>query len=107
MNINNIPVKEILDFEKENNLTLIVNERPKHFNLPTYYAFFENSEVLEGRFLCGKYGNGETIDEAILNYAKEIEGKKLIMNAYTGHRKEITCPKLIHTKSTTIVVINE
>lgn len=68
MELNLIRTKEILDFQNEIGYELVVNERAIRANspagLPKYYAKFKNAEVIEVCCLCGKYGNGNTIDEA-------------------------------------------
>lgn len=99
MKFNLIDTKEIIDFEQELGMELIVNERPKSANLPRYYVSFEHIEVKEGSMLIGTSGNGETIDDALENYCKEIETKRIVLFAYdSDKRREVECPKLIHTK---------
>lgn len=93
-----IKEKEILDFEEEISVEIIVRERPKPYS-KKFYAQFHDTEVLEGNILSSKFGDGDTIDEAILDYCKEIEGKTLVISARTKNRIEIKCPtKLVHTK---------
>lgn len=98
MKINRINTKEILDFEKELNVELEVNERPPSSGLYRYYVSFNNTEVSEGSMLIGSFGNGSTIDEALQDYCKEIETKTIVLFARSDKRREILCPKLIHTK---------
>ena len=102
MKLNLIAEQEILDFEKEHGLELKVTERPDHLrtynNLPRYYVSFENGEIRDGRGLIGATGNGNTVDEAIQDYCKEIGTKTLVLNAYSRGRKEIVLPRLFHTK---------
>ena len=102
MKLNLITTKEILDFEKEIGYELVVNERTVHAGSPArlskYYVQFENSEVMGGGCLAGRYGNGNTIDEAIKNYCREISNCRIAFGAYTNERKEIQFPKLVHTK---------
>jgi len=102
MILNLITSKEILDFEKEIGYELVVNERAIHAGSPArlskYYVQFENAEVIEGGCLVAKYGNGNTIDEAIKDYCREVSNCKIAFSAYTSERKEIQFPKLIHTK---------
>lgn len=40
MKFNLIETKELLDLEDELSLTLVVNERNPHFNLPRFYVKF-------------------------------------------------------------------
>jgi hypothetical protein len=102
MKLNLIPVKEILDFEKEIGYELAVNERPIHgenkSRISRYYVQFENSEVMESDFLVSKHGNGNTIDEALKDYCYRISNCRIAFNAGTNERKEIQFPKLIHSK---------
>ncbi len=101
MELNLIPEQEILDFEKENNLTLKVNERPDHRNhkLKKYYVSFSRGEIKDGSFLIGMCGNGDTIDQAIADYCIRISCRTLVLNAFDkSGRNEIHLPRLLHTK---------
>ena len=98
MKFNLIETKEILDLEKEIGFDLVVNERPKDVRIPQYYVSFESSEVMEGGCLISSCGNGNTIDDAIKDYCREIETKRMAFGAYTDNRKEVVIPKLVHTK---------
>jgi len=98
MKFNILSTKEILDYEKEIGVELVVNERTPQGNLPKYYIEFENGEVMENKCLCGVTGNGNTIDKALINYCEEISGTRMAFNAYSSSRREIQLPKLIHTK---------
>ena len=102
MKFNLISEKEITDFEKELGVELVINERPFHLGSPSglsrYYARFENSEVMQGSCLIGKYGNGNTIDEALKDYCKEVSNSLVAFNAFSQKRIEVRFPKLIHTK---------
>jgi len=98
MKFNLISTKEILDFEKEIGIEIVVNERKEYSKGCKYYVKFEHSEIMEGGSLIGSYGNGDTIDEALENYCKEIQNKRMAFNAYTPNRREVVCPKFTHTK---------
>jgi hypothetical protein len=102
MKLNLISTKEILDFEKEIGFELIVNEREINSSSPArlskYYVNFEHAEVMEGGCLVGKHGNGNTIDEAIRDYCREVSNCKVAFGAYTSEGKEIQFPKLVHSK---------
>ena len=102
MKLNLIQTKEILDFEKEIGYELVVNERAIHAGSPArlskYYVQFEKAGVMEGGCLAGKYGNGNTIDEAIKDYCREVSNCRVAFGAYTNERKEIQFPKLVHSK---------
>jgi len=98
MKFNLIETKEILDLENEIGFELVVNERPKSSKTSQYYVSFEGGKVMEGGCLVGSRGNGSTIDEAIKDYCLQVETKRMAFGAYTGNRKEIVLPKLVHTK---------
>ncbi|MCK9596675.1 hypothetical protein M0R19_05785 [Candidatus Pacearchaeota archaeon] len=74
-----IPNVNILDFEKQHNLKLIVEERNLPISDPArFFATFENSWVPDNKgFLVGVYGNGNTIEESIKEYCKKISTKEL------------------------------
>ena len=98
MKFNLIETKEILDLEKEIGFELVVNERHKSTTASRYYVNFEGGEVMEGGCLVGSCGDGNTIDEAIIDYCQQVETKRMAFGAYTDNRKEIVLPKLVHTK---------
>lgn len=87
-------------FADENNLVLEIHERnsedlgerwtPKS----RYFTQFEHCDVKEGNVLCGIYGNGSSQDEAMLDYAKQISGKTLVVFDLEIGRREIYCPIL-------------
>ena len=45
--------------------------------------------------LTSVFGDGNTVQEAIANYAKEISGKLIVIDAYSRARREIKVPTLI------------
>src|SRR5680860_228298 len=98
MKFNLIEAKEILDFEKELGVELTVNERPEADNLPKYHVSFDHVEVMEGGCLCSPRGDGETIDDALRDYCNEIGNRRIALFEYTDKRREVVCPKLVHTK---------
>ncbi len=102
MKINLISTKEILDYEKEIGIELVVTERAIHAGsaagLSRYFVCFGGGDVAENSMLVGVTGNGDTIDKAITDYCHQISNKKMVFGANTTKRKEIQLPKLIHTK---------
>jgi len=97
MKLNLISTKEILDYEKEIGIELVVNERELPLGrLKKYYVLFENSSVKDGNAWIGVYGEADNIDMALSDYCIRISGQTLIFN--TIERREIKVPKLIHTK---------
>ena len=60
-----------------------------------YYAHFKSAEAREGTCcLIGLFGNCSTPEEAIKNYAREINLRVLIIDAMSETRREITVPRL-------------
>lgn len=104
MKINYLPRCDILIFEKTHDLELVVHERAKRMSDFTGYQFyckFNNAEISDGFCLAGKFGNGNTPDEAIKNYCLEIGGgQTLVVGAYSEQRKEIVVPYLSYDSST-------
>lgn len=98
MKINFIKTKEILELEKEISYELEVNERPIDSGGPQFYVCFPNGDIMYDGGLIGKYGNGNTVDEALSDYCKRISGRRIVFDAYTPERKEIQLPRLKHTK---------
>lgn len=90
--------KEITEFEKEIGYELSVCERPLSMRLPKYYVYFLDGESSEGGCLITYSGNGNTVDEALIDYCKKVSSRRMVFNSYTTDRKEIVFPKLIHTK---------
>lgn len=94
MKLNLIPTKEITELEKEIDHELEVRERPPHSDCKRYYVSFKGGESSEGSVLVGYSGNGDTIDEALQDYCKQVSCRKMIFNAFKSERKEILFPKL-------------
>lgn len=83
-------------FAEEHGLVMKISERKKPVGDPSrYYASFKSAEVKDGPVLIGKYGNGKTPEEAIKEYAKEIDMKILVIDAFGPGRREIDVPRLV------------
>lgn len=96
MKVNRIEVKDLLDIEKDLGCEIEVNERPGQFKKHLkYYAHIKNLEVKDGYILSGAFGNGETVEEALSNYAEEISEKLVVLDAYKDSRKVIQFPKIV------------
>ncbi|MGD9697532.1 hypothetical protein [Acinetobacter sp.] len=80
----------IEQFAELHDLTMEVHERYPG----NWYAHFENSDIKEGAILKRAYGNGVNKENAIKNYADEISGTLLVLNAMSDDRKEIRVPLL-------------
>lgn len=88
------PPMAIEDFADEHDLTMAVTER-SNLNLPRFYAAFEHTEIVNRSVLIGEYGNGNTEEEAIRDYASKISKKRIAINAYRDSRRELTVPEVI------------
>ena len=99
MKLDLIETKEILDFEQEIGYELVVHERPIHSGLSPFYACFKGAESMEDGCLVGRYGNGNTVDEALSDYCKQISCRRMVFGAYTPERKEIQFPYLKHSNN--------
>ena len=51
---------------------------------------YKNSEIKDGYFLKTECGTGENFESACDDYLNKIRGKKLVFNACTSYRKEVT-----------------
>jgi hypothetical protein len=99
MKFNLIEVCEITDFEKTICREIIVTERGESsIGCQRYFSEFENSEIMEQGLLVGAYGDGNTIDESLKNLATLVSNKTIAFDAYSSKRKNISFPKLVHTK---------
>jgi len=85
------------EFADKHGLTMEVRERrldgeARTRNLARWVASFQRCEVKGEGVLIGSYGNGNTPEEAIADYASKIRGEVLVVDAMTGSRREIPCP---------------
>lgn len=83
------------EFADRNDFVLRVRERGPDLcrSLPRYFVRFEGVEVMDGLGgLRGSSGNGETLDEAVADYAAQIAGCRLAYHAYRGDRREVEAP---------------
>ena len=87
MKFNLIETKEILDLEKEIGFELVVNERHKSTTTSQYYVSFEGGKVMEGSCLVGSCGDGNTIDEAIIDceYFLQLRSKNSINSKWVKY----------------------
>jgi hypothetical protein len=51
---------------------------------------YKNAEIKDGYFLVSTFGVGEDFEAACDDYLRKIRGKKLVFNACTSYRKEVT-----------------
>ncbi len=91
------------EFASINNLTLEVNERARRRDysgygngpvgpLRRYWVHFDRVEAIEGCMLAGYSGNGDTIAEAIRDYAGKLAGARIVHKAMGPDRREFDCP---------------
>ena len=98
-----VPAMTLEEFADINGLVLKVKERSSETvsmvhvgENRRFYAMFEDSEIKEDCTLRGGFGDGATEEQAILNYAKEISEKMLVINAFdSDKRREIGVPRII------------
>ncbi len=101
MKINLLDKKEILAFEKEYGLELIINEKPN--NEYKFYAFFEGSQVINNPVRKSEHwldfvaGYGNTIDEALYSLARQLSCRTLIFSPNTKDERQIDNGGLVHT----------
>lgn len=81
--MNSISRLSVQEFADQHQLTMEIHERSKREfpMLERYYAFFEACEVKEGSVLVGVFGNGETPEDAMKDYAEKISEKRLVFFA--------------------------
>lgn len=95
---------DIAKFAEEHGLEMEIRERgPSLMSdmgmdyMKRFYAKFKDSGIKEGCMLAGVYGNGATPEQAIQNYCHKIQGRLLVIGAYSDVRREIQVPeKLIY-----------
>lgn len=99
----------LLDFAEMIGAEIEIREREhvgisrgtKHWN--RYYVQFKNCEIKEVAGLIGLCGDGNTINQALNNYAKKISGKLLVFNSDAGcMRTQVIAHKIIYRPSNAI-----
>ena len=88
------------EFEKAKNYDVMVRSSEILLSLDEHLEVFKNSsgvcveyknsEIKDGYFLKTEYGTGKDFESACDDYLKKIRGKKLVFNACTSYRKEVT-----------------
>lgn len=63
-----------------------------------FCAEFYLAEIKGCGILRSASSFGKTKDIALLNLTKEVQGRTLVMNAYTPNRKEINIPSKVTVK---------
>lgn len=89
------PAQSIQVFADKYGLVMVIRRREQEFwPDKKYYASFANAEIKYGGCLLGACGDGSTERLAIEEYAKEISGHRLVINAMNENRREIDVPEL-------------
>jgi hypothetical protein len=63
-----------------------------------FMAEFENAETKNNKSSCvleGSYGNGESPEEAIIDYSKKIQGRVLVFDSMGKDRQEYVVPNCL------------
>ena len=83
-------------FAERKDLTMEIRERRVPAGSPNrFYARFESCEVMDGRALVGLCGDGPTPEDAVQDYARNIQLKRICIDAMRDSRKEIEVPRLL------------
>ena len=77
-------------FADIHNLTMVVTRHSE----TRYTAHFDGAEVKEGSVLGSMYGDADSPEAAMQNYALQISGKLLVVHAFRPDRDEIYVPDL-------------
>lgn len=82
------------DFADKHGLVMQVFERDAKISTPAqrFYARFEDTEVMWKGMLRGVYGEGPNPEAAIKDYAAQIAGSRIAVQAYTDKRREFDVP---------------
>jgi hypothetical protein len=80
----------IYEFADAINKNIVITRYSNQDN--RFMAMFESSEIKSEGCLIGVYGNGKNAEEAIMNYANDIQGKVLVFNALYKSRQEFIVP---------------
>jgi hypothetical protein len=96
INLHKIEEMKISEFADKHGLVMEVRERKCPVGHPLrFYAIFAHTEVKDGCALISTYGNGDCPEQAIKEYAKEIQFQTLVVDAFGPNRREIMVPRLI------------
>jgi hypothetical protein len=80
------------EFAERHDLEMVVRERSREMvGLPRYYASLNGVESMERGMLCSSAGNGNSVEEAIADYAQQLRGKRIVVDAMRK-RREFVCP---------------
>jgi len=57
-----------------------------------WYVSFRRGEVIDGCILIGETGRGANPQDALIDYARKIRGKRMAFGAHTKDRMEFVIP---------------
>lgn len=76
---------------KSSEILLSLDEHLEVFkNSSGVCVHYKNAETKDGYFLKTEWGAGENFESACDDYLDKIRGKKIVFNACTSYRKEVT-----------------
>lgn len=89
------PRSSIEQFADQHGLVMEIRERPLDcMRLGRFIASFKDCEEKGDGVLISAYGNGNTEEEAISDYARRISGKTLALHSTSISRKDVRVPIL-------------
>lgn len=99
------PPCSLEQFADQHELVLEIHERDIQTRecklqppLERFYTSFNNVDIKDGACLVSVFGNGETEDEAILDFCAQIQGKQLIKDAGYTTREVLQAPDKVTWK---------
>lgn len=93
LQLDNVTGSPLSNFADKHGLVLIIKERGKIYRRAgrsRFWAEFNGVEIKNGAL--SNHGNGETQREAVLNYARKISGKRLVISDHYYDRIEVDAP---------------
>ena len=91
----------LVEFADRHDLVMEIHERDGTSDLPRYFAHFKHVDIMDRGCLVGTFGDGNTPEDAMDDYATRISGKLIAINAFqTSERREIYVP-IINKRSDT------
>lgn len=96
MIVKRFPRMDFEKFAKEHGLVLEATERGPDWpnENSRWYVRFSNVEIMDRGMLSGSYGNGSNIEEAVRDYAQELSGKQIAIDAMSPKRRNVDVPIL-------------
>ena len=90
---------DIFQFADEIGKELIIRRYPRQSRFICEFVNGEIKERMDSCALVSEYGDGKTVNDAVLNYVDKIRGKILVFNAMSSNlRIVLLVPKNLKTK---------